>query len=137
MGQIDEFLPITAYSTLQPLAMTVGVLVLLIISIPWLAIGVPFAVIYLYRLRSVFRGQGGGFHGRMWTTDLLHHFCCVPLSHSRYATRSLRELKRFESVSRSPVYATFSSNLAGKAYWGVGLICYFLSWSSFELFHTL
>lgn len=51
MGQVDELLPPIAYNTLQPLAMSLGTVVLLIISIPWLAVGVPFLLFYLYRVR--------------------------------------------------------------------------------------
>lgn len=51
MGQVDELLPPIAYNTLQPLAMSLGTVVLLIISIPWLALGVPFLLFYLYRVR--------------------------------------------------------------------------------------
>lgn len=60
MGQIDELLPPTAYGMLQPLAMTLGVVVLLILSIPWLAIGVPLAAIYLFRLRYGVMSSLGG-----------------------------------------------------------------------------
>lgn len=51
MGQIDELLPPTIFNTLQPLAMSLGTLVLLVISIPWLALGIPFLFVYLYRVR--------------------------------------------------------------------------------------
>lgn len=33
--------------------------------------------------------------------------------HRRFATRSLRELKRLEGITKSPVYARFSSDMAG------------------------
>lgn len=37
----------------------------------------------------------------------------VIVVHRRFATRSLRELKRLEGITKSPVYARFSSDMAG------------------------
>eukprot|EP01064_Diplonema_japonicum_P011192 TRINITY_DN1846_c0_g1_i1.p1 TRINITY_DN1846_c0_g1~~TRINITY_DN1846_c0_g1_i1.p1 ORF type:complete len:1292 (+),score=330.90 TRINITY_DN1846_c0_g1_i1:83-3877(+) len=82
LGQIDEQLPVLFFDTLQMAFMVLGVMVLVCIAIPWIAIALPFLIGIFVWLRA-------------------------------YATSSLRELKRLDGVSRSPVFAAFSANLNG------------------------
>ncbi|CAF1086559.1 unnamed protein product [Rotaria sordida] len=79
---LDESLPLTLIDSIQCLLMTIGSIVIIGTTNPWvLLILVPFIPIVLW-LR-------------------------------RYYIRSSRQLKRLESVTRSPTYALFSSSLDG------------------------
>eukprot|EP01064_Diplonema_japonicum_P019531 TRINITY_DN2826_c0_g1_i1.p1 TRINITY_DN2826_c0_g1~~TRINITY_DN2826_c0_g1_i1.p1 ORF type:complete len:1281 (+),score=331.20 TRINITY_DN2826_c0_g1_i1:155-3844(+) len=82
LGQIDEQLPVSLFDTLQMGFMVTGVVVLVCIAIPWIALAIPFLGALFLWLRT-------------------------------YATRSLRELKRLDGMSRSPVFAAFTANLNG------------------------
>jgi ATP-binding cassette subfamily C (CFTR/MRP) protein 4 len=79
---LDESLPLALIDTMQHLLMTLGSIIIIGITNPWvLLILIPLAPAVLW-LR-------------------------------RFYMRSSRQLKRIESVTRSPIYALFSSSLDG------------------------
>ncbi|KAJ1420720.1 P-loop containing nucleoside triphosphate hydrolase protein, partial [Ochromonadaceae sp. CCMP2298] len=80
-NQVDEMLPLTFFSFLETLVYCVAAVLLVCITIPWLALLMPFLGAYIH--------------------------VCV------YYVATSREIKRYEAVTRSPIYADFSATLEG------------------------